>query len=131
MILLVCAVFFSWSEIKNKQVQYLYPEGLRNQELAEEYSGDDCIYISDQSYLITADVPEVMKYRRVLKRNYENLVSVKDWLAPETKEVIVYFDWGLGVDIEARGNEIAADLGMDHWEHLYSSDKCCVFRIYD
>ena len=133
-LLVVCAVFFSWSEIKNNQVQYLYPEGLRNQKLAEEYSEDDCIYISDQSYLITADVPEVMKYRRVLKRNYEDLASVQDWLDPETKEVIVYFDWVLGVDIdnmEIRGNEIAGDLGMNHWEHLYSTDKCCVFRIYD
>ena len=130
-VLVVGAILFSYSEIKNNQVQYLYLESLHNRELAEEHNEDDCIYVSDQSYLITADVPELVKYRRVLKTDYEHLSYVRDWLDLNTKEVIVYFDWVLGVDIAQRGNEIAQDLQMKQWEHLYSTDKCCVYRIYN
>ena len=130
-VLVVVAILFSYSEIKNNQVQYLYLESLHNRELAEEHNEDDCIYVSDQSYLITADVPELVKYRRVLKTDYEHLSYVRDWLDLNTEEVIVYFDWVLGVDIAQRGNEIAQDLQMKQWEHLYSTDKCCVYRIYN
>lgn len=41
-VLVVVAILFSYSEIKNNQVQYLYLESLHNRELAEEHNEDDC-----------------------------------------------------------------------------------------
>lgn len=129
-ILLLITLIFSYREIKSDQICYLYPDSLHNMEFAEQYSNDDCIYVTDQWYLITADVPELMKYNRVLRISYDGLREVKNRLEPDTKELIVYVDNMLGGSTEDRGNEIAEDIAMNQWEYLYSSDKCWVYRVY-
>lgn len=129
-ILLLITLILSYREIKSDQICYLYPDSLHNMELAEQYSNDDCIYVTDQWYLITADIPELMKYNRVLRISYDGLREVKNRLEPDTKELIVYVDNMLGGSTEDRGNEIVEDIAMNQWEYLYSSDKCWVYRVY-
>ena len=114
-ILGLIAVLFSGREIKSDQVRYLYPESLHNMELAEQHSNDDCIYVTDQGYLITADVPELMKYNRVLRIGYDSLAEVKSRLKPDTRELFVYLDKKLGESVEDRGKEITRDLTMNQW----------------
>lgn len=92
--LLLFTLFFSFGEIE--KIQYIYPEEKKNLQIVEQHQQEDCIYVSDEGYLITADIIELINYSAVRKINSADLQFVREFLRPGKDEVMMYIDKELG-----------------------------------
>lgn len=124
--LLLLVQLFSYGEMK--KIQYIYPEEKENLQIVEKHQQDDCIYISDQRYLITADIIELINYNAVRKINSADLQSVREFLRPGKNEVIMYMDKELGEKKNIQ-SELERNVQIGEYRYLFETDKCYVYQV--
>lgn len=124
--LLLFTLFFSFGEIE--KIQYIYPEEKKNLQIVEQHQQEDCIYVSDEGYLITADIIELINYSAVRKINSADLQFVREFLRPGKDEVMMYIDKELG-EKKSIQSELGRNEQVGKYEYLFETDKCYVYHV--
>ena len=125
-IFFLLVLIFSYGEIG--KIQYIYPEERDNLQIVNQYQQDDCIYVSDQGYLITADIPEVMMYSAVRKIYSAELSSFQKYLRIDKNEVMMYVDKQLG-EKKSIQLELEKNMQVEECMYLFETDKCYVYQV--
>lgn len=112
-------------------VNYLYPGEKQNLETAASYGKLDCVYISRYDYLITADILEVINYKKIRRIHEKEIPYLYQILEPGTTEVIVYVDKDSYNRIEEMEASLISGSKMNWWEILFETPTCCVYRIFE
>lgn len=124
--LLLFVLLFSYGEIE--KIQYIYPEEKKNLQIVEQHQQDDCIYVSDQRYLITADIVELVKYRAVHRILSSDLKSIRGFLRPGNNEIMMYIDKEIEEKVSMQSVlwQIAQ---VGKYKYLFETDKCYVYQV--